>query len=243
MASDGTSSGTVVSSWTSTTGTLTLNAPSAANEPVLLTPAVNGLPAVRFLGDDWVTDLEDFGMDDGTNNHDVTIFLVLQDFASGHEGVTNAGSFRGFFGISRDFNVSNDPGFRFNNGYADFSPAGGDTGLVTGGFHLVEARHISGGTHNDTVFLANDAVPSSKVVNNPGNTVSFANGSGIVIGSRFNGAGGGGAVNGLAANASIAEVIVYGGAQLGSADQAAIASYLTSKYNVVPVELSTFTIE
>ena len=151
----------------------------------------------------------------------------------------NGTTFQGFIAIGgttgggSNIGFTDDPGYRFNNGFQDYSPAGGPTGVVTGAFHVLEWRVNGGQTYADHQFFSDGLNPNpSPNLDGGGNTLNMTpatptGGGVVVVGRRFQGSG---SFTGEL-NCRIAECLVYSGA-LSASDRDDIGEYLALKYNL-----------
>ena len=204
--------GTAITQWVSNhDGVTSVSESNVPTQPTLNTGAVNGLPAINFSGSDRLFIRDTFGI---LGNPDITLFMVAIDDTAIAEN--NNGSFGGMAGLGggdgagTNVGFTNDPGYRFNNGFQDYSPAGGPTGVVTGSFHVLEWRINGGQTYADHEFFSDGVNPNASPSIGSGTnvlnlTAPTASAGGFSVGKRFNAAGGFVDSN----DTRIAEVLLY----------------------------------
>ena len=218
-ASDVTLSGSNVTTWQDISGS-TNNATNGANQPTLVTGAVNGLPAVNFSGSQFLQ--LPAGMANFTSGMTVMAVAKPVSVAAGAR-IFDFGN-----GATSDNVIMSLPsttGLTFStyNG-STASSATSSSGVTLGQFQLLEAAY--NGTNTATLCQNSSQLTQSttmQTLNNLTRNSCFL-GQDFAAGNRFNG--------------QIAELLIWN-RQLTVAERAAAEGYLLSKYQLLSTNAVT----
>ena len=190
-----------------------------AAQPAYTAGAFNGLPAVRFDGDDFLRRADALGL---VNEPAMTVFVIADTVVAGDTRILHMGATSGADTAMIAF--SGESSVRYNGGNRVFS---GDP--LTGGINIGMYRRAQGATYGAVEFWKNGNAAAQTAVGNPTKTLTgWADGETVV--------GAGRASNGtLPSNilqGDVAEIIVYDRA-LGDGDAQRVTSYLQSRYKLL----------
>jgi Chitobiase/beta-hexosaminidase C-terminal domain len=204
-----------VDTWTDQTGTYTVTQSSSGNEPLYITNCINGMPALRFGGNQW---LFNSGSMASSEDADMTIITVcstsvptIQEYSvwlgTGNEGNTGGCRSTGYIGSAEFFDASYD--------------AVTAASVPPSGVFTAEAISLNSSL-NQVTFYRNGVETSS-----PGISGLEGLNNGVAIGTQVYAGG-----NDCSWQGDIAEVLIYDH-QLSSSEMAQVSTYLSAKYGLL----------